>query len=137
MPKRFGGSGVPNLEMRNNCLFLRWWWKATTQTDGLWYPVIQILRKHRPHQSDPKTWMVNGSFFWNQLIKFHILFQWCTQWIIGNGAKISYWYDCSGPTPLRRMKDGGPRPISQHILLQEAFQMVPLLSLLLLIQYRY
>lgn len=64
--------------------------------------------------------MVNGSF-WNQLIKFHVLFQCCTQWIIGNGANISYWYDCWGPTPLRRMKDGGPRPISQHILLQEAF----------------
>lgn len=120
LPKSCGGLGVANLELRNKSLLLRWWWKATTQSESLWYSVIHMLKKNRPHQTHPKIWLVQGSFFWNQLIKLQPLFQWCTMWIIGNGARISYWYDCWGSEPLRRMKDGRPRPIYQHLSLNEA-----------------
>ncbi|XP_078175174.1 uncharacterized protein LOC144568677 [Carex rostrata] len=33
-PNQFGGLGVPDLELRNCTLLMRWWWKATSQPGG-------------------------------------------------------------------------------------------------------
>lgn len=69
--------------------------------------------------------MVNGSFFWKQLIKLHSLFQWCAQWNIGIGKRISYWYDNWGSSPIRLIRDRQPRPCAQLISLQEAITKRP------------
>lgn len=75
LPKSYGGLGVANLQFRNKSLLLRWWWKATVVEGGLWYSVIHLLRKNKSAHLFPKIWLLEGSFFWNQLIKLYPLFQ--------------------------------------------------------------
>lgn len=44
LPKRYGGLGVTDLELRNISLLLRWWWKPYQQADGLWSVTVTQLR---------------------------------------------------------------------------------------------
>jgi hypothetical protein len=63
--------------------------------------------------------MANGSFFWNQMVRSHSLFQWCIQWEIGDGRSVSYWYDSWGGPAIRPIKMAGPRPRLQIISLRD------------------
>lgn len=119
-PKQCRGLGAPNLEIRNISLIIRWWWKAQTDPNCLWSEIIQRLHGNGIQQGGPRTWLVTGSFFWQCLIKMQYLFIWSTYWQIGDGASISFWYDAWNETPLRRLKDGLPRPQLQRISLRDA-----------------
>lgn len=75
----------------------------------------------------PKSWMANGSFFWNQLVKIKPLFHWCAHWLVGDSKSISYWYDSwHEGHPIRALKDGIIRPRMQGISLREMLTKWPL-----------
>lgn len=120
IPRSHGGMGASNLELRNIALVLRWWWKAYTEPSSLWTSVATMLRGSALQTDGPKMWLVQGSFFWQQLIKLKRLFHWCTRFQIGDWLTISYWYDNWNGTSLRSMKDGQLRPAFQAISLREA-----------------
>lgn len=89
IPRNHGGMGASNLELRNIALVLRWWWKAFTEPSSLWTSVATMLRGSALQTDGPKLWLVQGSFFWQQLIKLKRLFHWCTRFQIGDGLTIS------------------------------------------------
>lgn len=124
-PKHCGGMGAPNLEIQNISVVLRWWWKTQTESTSLWTTTIIKLRGIGIHEDGPKIWTVNGSFFWNSLIKLMPLFNWSTRWEVGNGNSVSFWYDTWHDAPLRKTKKRQPRPPFQRISLCDA---TPLIS---------
>lgn len=74
MPKQYGGLGIPNLELRNIALLLRWWWKAYEEPETLWAMIATTLKWIGRYVNGPNYWEVRGSFFWNQLIRIKHLF---------------------------------------------------------------
>lgn len=92
LPKQNGGMGGGNLMFRNWALLLRWWWKLYRHPNSLWAQTAIPIRSLTPRKSH-NIWMCQGSFFWMQLLKFKLIFDSCTSWIIGTGAAMSYWFD--------------------------------------------
>ena len=64
--------------------------------------------------------MCDGSFFWMQLRKIRPHFNWSTQWHIGTGDSISYWFD-SWTAPTVATIDT-PVPANRKWSLKEAVQ---------------
>lgn len=57
LPRCLGRLGVPNLEVRNISLLLRWWWCLYEETNYLWsLTVMQIWRKGT-NSEVPKLWV--------------------------------------------------------------------------------
>lgn len=44
VPKRYGGLGLPDLNLRNISLILRWWWKPYAEPDSMWARCISKIR---------------------------------------------------------------------------------------------
>lgn len=76
----------------------------------------------------PKLWIINGSFFWRQLIKISTIFHWSTVWCIGNGMSISYWYDAWAGMSLADLGPGRYRPEQPSISLADAFSIAHVLA---------
>lgn len=100
IPKEFGGLGLPDLRLRNLALILRWWWKCYEEPNSLWALTVCRIRTQRIHSTGPIIWSKRGSYFWIQLVGLRNLFDVATEWMVGNGASISFWYDKWGPAPL-------------------------------------
>lgn len=93
IPHCWGGLGISDLNWVNISLLLRWWWRAYADKDGLWSVTIRRLRRRNVQQEGPIIWLVTSSFFWRQLNGIKHLFNWCTNWSIGEGNAISFWFD--------------------------------------------
>lgn len=120
LPRIWGGLGIPDLECRNISLLLRWWWRLATDSDSLWSMVVMRIRWIGVYVNGPNLWASLGSFFWNQLIKIHHLFQQSTAWNIGNGMSISYWYETWANRALASLGPGQQRPVQPSISLADA-----------------
>ena len=105
-PKKYGGLGAVNLELRNLSLILRWWWKIQTEKESLWASMAITLRGIHTRTDGIQIWGMKGSFFWGQLIKWKHMYHWSVQVSVGNGCLTSFWYDNWGGKPLRGLKDG-------------------------------
>lgn len=117
IPKQFGGLGLPDLRLRNIALVLRWWWKCYGEPNSLWAVTVCRLRTQRIQVAGPAIWSKRGSYFWIQLIGLRSLFDRATQWVVGTGSSISFWYDRWGPSPLVAL---GSRHTLHAISLREA-----------------
>lgn len=91
--KPWGGLGISNLYYFNISVLLRWWWKAYFDKGCLWTVTIRLLRRRGAPHHETNIWLMTGSFFWNQLQKIKYIFNMCTEWNIGNGKTISFWFD--------------------------------------------
>lgn len=89
----WGGMGVPDLALRNISLLLRWWWKGYNNRDSMWGSLLIKIRWQGDFTHGPALWARTGSFFWSQLHGIKHIFTSCTSWTIGDGRKISYWFD--------------------------------------------
>lgn len=106
--------------MQNISLLLRWWWRLYQENNSLWKLWAVKLRTHANRVGGPLLFLRSGSFFWMQLLKIQGIFQWSTEWVVGNGETISFWYDSWNGQPLRRQIDRLPRPQSSKISLADA-----------------
>lgn len=93
IPRKWGGLGLPDLNVRNITLLLRWWWKPYSDPGSMWASCVSKLRTIIVQQPGILIWAKKGSFFWNQLHGIKGVFDCSNVWIIGNGAIISYWFD--------------------------------------------
>ena len=80
-------------------LLLRWWWKAYHEPNCLWSSIIYRIKRRTQDQHKPNLWQTSGSFFWYQLQRLKGIFEWCTEWHVGTGEAISYWFDAWGGLP--------------------------------------
>lgn len=93
LPRENGGMGGANLTIQNWSLLLRWWWTLYRNPNSLWTQTILEIRCINGGTHMPRIWILQGSLFWNQLLKIKPLFLWSTHWSIGSGAAISYLFD--------------------------------------------
>lgn len=94
---------MPDLELRNISLILRWWWKPYADPNSMWSICISNLRAINLRQLGLLIWMKKGSFFWNQLLGLKEIFDWATEWFAGHGYTISYWFHDWGQGILANM----------------------------------
>ena len=106
-----------DLELRNISLLLRWWWKSYKEPNSLWTVTVKNIRWQGNYHPGPMLWSSSGSFFWGQLLSIKHIFAWATQWIIGDGRLISYWYDNWGPLPIA---NSGSRQVGHSVSLRQA-----------------
>lgn len=89
-PKKMGGMGITNIELQNEALLLRWWWRLYEGDDSLWAIVCRKLYAKPSKDEGPVAWIKKGSFFWTALATIKHIFHWCTSWVIGNGHRINF-----------------------------------------------
>jgi hypothetical protein len=71
IPKEFGGLGIINTQIFNECLLTKWIWKLNTQPEQLW---VRLLKAK--NMQDFKSRANQGSQFWKSLHKIKHLFKW-------------------------------------------------------------
>lgn len=123
-PVRIGGMGIHDLAVHNVALLLRWWWRAYTSPTSLWTTTITVLKWTGLYEAGPSFWMVSGSFFWKALIRLLPIFRWSTEWKIGTGEAISFWFDAWQGQPLIKLLEPGGRPTQPKISLRDAAPIV-------------
>ena len=96
-----GGLGIPNLQVRNNALLAKWWWRYATEENSLWRKVIEAR-----YGQGAQNWIPNirnrrkMSNIWREVIKVgedpkvkkFVGYEGC-RWVVGNGNSILFWYD--------------------------------------------
>lgn len=100
IPKEWGGLGISDLHLRNISLVLRWWWKSYDEPGSLWSMTVARIRTQQIHTIGPIIWSKRGSFFWVHLVGLRNMFDKVTEWDVGNGERIFFWYDSWASTPL-------------------------------------
>lgn len=108
--------GILNLGLFNIALLMRWWWQAYSDPQCLWSATLYNIKRIGNDPQKPNLWCAGGSFFWKQLQSLKNLFTWCTQWMIGDGRKISYWFDVWDEYPRAALN----LVLEPNISLQEA-----------------
>lgn len=122
MPKRYGGLGLPDMHVWNMALVLRWWWNGTRDTESIWHEILIKIRIQSIHSAGPLIWSKRGSFFWCQLVQLRPMFDWSTNWRVGNGTSISYYFDRWGEDTLAAL---GSRQPYAAISIREANELNP------------
>lgn len=56
----------------------------------MWSSMIIKIRFRGVFADGPLIWSKMGSFFWTGLLAIKNLFDWSTEWNIGDGYRISY-----------------------------------------------
>lgn len=117
LSKSNGGLGISNLALQNIALLIRWWWRLYQNEGELWFQIMSTLRRKRIaacnlHDSgSPRIWNSTGSFFWMILQKLKLLFLMSSSWLIGDGARISFWFDAWDSKPIvKQNKNYRPPP---------------------------
>jgi hypothetical protein len=72
-PKEFGGLGILNTRIFNECIITKWIWKIYTQHDRLW--VRLLTAKYMKNGDFYDSRAENGSQFWKRLHKVKHLFK--------------------------------------------------------------
>jgi hypothetical protein len=99
-PKDFGGLGLINSRIFNECLMSKWIWKLYQQKDSLWARLItaKYMRDGDFYKANGKQ----GSQFWKSLHKVKDLFKWGVVHRVGNGIRTQLWNDVwNTSSPLR------------------------------------
>lgn len=113
LPKKEGGLGFRNLEIWNKTLCLKLLWMLYIPNPSLW---ASWIKKYRI--GDESLWSLDankaGSGTWRSLLNLRPLAANFLRAEVGNGERISFWWDIW--TPLGRLitlfGDTGPRELS-------------------------
>lgn len=119
-PKDYGGLGILNTKLMNECLLVKWIWKICSGSEEIWCRLLRA--KYMKEGSFSKT--RGSSQFWKGLHKVKHLFQWGVVYKPHNGKSIRFWQDVwIGNVPLK-IKYNNLFKICQdpNILLSDCFQ---------------
>jgi hypothetical protein len=89
-PKDFGGMGIMNTEVFNECLMAKWIWKNYKQSNDLW--VRLLTAKYMRHGDFFRT-VGKGSQFWRGLHQVKHLFKREVVHKVSNGELTNLWDD--------------------------------------------
>lgn len=90
-PKDFGGLGVINSRLFNDCLLSKWLWKIDQARDELWFRILKA--KYFPDRNSWGSKVIKGSQFWNNLHRVKHLFLCGVNHVVGDGKSVSFWRD--------------------------------------------
>jgi hypothetical protein len=90
-PKDYGGLGILNTKIFNDCLMTKWIWKIYNQPDGLWVRILKA--KYMRHGDFFRSSGLQGSQFWKSIHKIKYLFKWGVIHKVGNGCLTQFWND--------------------------------------------
>ena len=82
-----------NLEIQNETILLRWWWKPYADRQSLWGEILIAIYAIAYRPGKFLAWRKFGAFLWNALQIIESFFAWLTGWYIGDGTAISFWHD--------------------------------------------
>jgi hypothetical protein len=90
-PREFGGLGILNTQVLNDCMMAKWIWKLYQQKGGL---MARLLRaKYMRHGDFFRSKGAGDSQFWKSLHKIKHLFKWGAIHSVGNGWFTKFWDD--------------------------------------------
>jgi hypothetical protein len=90
-PKDQGGLGIQNLEIQNECLLSKWFFKLINE-DGLWQTILR--NKYLANQTIGKVDRLPGdSHFWSGLMKVKDKFLRFGSFQLNNRTQIRFWED--------------------------------------------
>lgn len=67
LPRYLGRLGVPNLEVRNMSMLLRWWCCLYEEINSLWSLMVMQIRRKGTHSEG--TQAMGGSFFLEAIVE--------------------------------------------------------------------
>jgi hypothetical protein len=90
-PRKKGGLGIKNLQLFNQCLLCKWWWKLEEE-DGLWIQLVKA--KYGVDKGIQNIKMKsNDSPVWKDLLKVKHLYTQGRVMVVGNGNSTDFWSD--------------------------------------------
>ena len=66
-PKDYGGLGVLNTRLMNDCLLSKWFWRMSRAKDELWYRILKAKYFSRGEMGAGDSMTARGSQFWKSL----------------------------------------------------------------------
>lgn len=98
--KDFGGLGIINTKLINECLIAKWVWKLKKGSDDIWCRLLKA--KYMPNGDFDKAKTRGVSQFWQGILKVKHLFTWGVTYELHDGKSVNFWTDIwSGQVPLR------------------------------------
>jgi hypothetical protein len=99
-PREFGGLGIINTQILNECLMVKWIWKLYQQKESLWVKLIK--GKYMRDDDFYGTRGTQGFQLWKKLHRVKHLFKWGAVHKVGNGRLTKFWDDVwMTSSPLR------------------------------------
>lgn len=107
LPKEQGGLGFARLDIVNEALLAKWWWRFGNEKEALWRRVLDSKYGY-----SNKNWIplpvlsVRGSYTWKGILNISNKVEVMKSLGIfpGNGKSTSFWYDSwVGNSPLNEM----------------------------------
>lgn len=89
--KDFGGLGVINTSLFNDCLLAKWFWKMDKATNKIWFQLLKA--KYFPRDNYRDSNFANGSLFWKSIQKVKHLFFRGVVHKLGDGSFTLFWKD--------------------------------------------
>jgi hypothetical protein len=90
-PRQKGGLGIKNLQLFNQCLLCKWWWKLETE-EGLWQSLVKA--KYDISKSLHHIKLRNDdSPVWKDLWKVKHLYLNQRMMVVGDGKSTDFWND--------------------------------------------
>ena len=98
-PKEFGGLGIINTRILNECLLVKWIWKIIRSSSETW---CQILRaKYMPDGLFFNSKKRGSSQFWQGLHRVKHFLKWGVHYKVHSGTKVTFWKDTwLGESPI-------------------------------------
>jgi hypothetical protein len=90
-PRKKGGLGIKNLQLFNQCLLCKWWWKLEYE-HGLWQTLVKA--KYGVNKGITRVGMkFDDSPVWKDLLKVKHLYLKGRMMVVGNGQSTDFWKD--------------------------------------------
>jgi hypothetical protein len=90
-PRKKGGLGIKNLQLFNQCLLCKWWWKLEYE-HGLWQTLVKA--KYGVNKGITRVCMkFDDSPVWKDLLKVKHLYIKGRMMVVGNGQSTDFWKD--------------------------------------------
>ena len=87
-PKNYGGLGILNTRVMNDCLMAKWVWRIKSTNSYLWFNILKA--KYFPSGVFREARTLGGSQFWKSVMKVNKLFNLGVRYRVGNGKETSF-----------------------------------------------